>query len=241
MLFCKHGGIITPVTSGQEQSQISRSVMSKEGLLALMELEIFNNYSNSKGYLVIEEKKLIGIKPHLVGDRTVTVAFGDSLQRNDINFYLEESRKSKIIGYLSDEPSEYGMMKDTIIPVEICFEKLLIDANFYYQDIKKCFNENGIELSQQELDSLTIISYQCGKTGKSIYKEMGEIIGKAENQDIDYVRQELEKWAYKQHGSNGSFEARVEVEKNIFFDGDYTVEGGLGDSVIVEPLINYEK
>jgi len=66
-----------PVTSGQEKCVEDNAVtdiseetgggegISKKALRTLMELEILNNYSNKKGYLVIEDGKLIGIKPHL--------------------------------------------------------------------------------------------------------------------------------------------------------------------------------
>lgn len=46
-----------------------------------MELEILNEASRDKGYLVIEDGKLIGIRPHLAGDGYITVGFGDCLQK----------------------------------------------------------------------------------------------------------------------------------------------------------------
>lgn len=59
-----------------------------------MALEVFDDYFRQ--YLVIEDGKLIGIKPHLAGDGFVTVAFGDCLMGNDLDFYLEEFRKMEL-------------------------------------------------------------------------------------------------------------------------------------------------
>lgn len=42
------------------------------------------------------------------------------------------------------------------------------------------------------------------------------------------------------HGRNGNFEFRTNVEMNIYYEGNYDVEGGLSD-IIVEPLEEYEE
>ncbi|MBD5550606.1 MAG: hypothetical protein HDQ96_05435 [Lachnospiraceae bacterium] len=41
-------------------------------------------YSKKKGYWVIEDGKLTGIKPHLAGDGGITVGFGDYLLIDDL-------------------------------------------------------------------------------------------------------------------------------------------------------------
>lgn len=221
ILFCKHGGLVVPVKSGQIPG------ISKRALRALIALEVFDEYSKHKQYLVIEHGKLTGIKPHLAGDGYVTVAFGDCLMGNDLEFYLEEFRKNGIEDELSDKVEDFNDIKDTVIPVDICFKKLLLDVEYYYQDAIKDFQEAGIKLSQNQLDAIVIAKYQCFSIGEKAFEAVKE--GKD--------RETLFKLFLEAHGKNGNYKPRTNVEMNIYFDSDYTVEGELTD-VIVEPLEN---
>lgn len=102
------------------------SMMSKEGLLALMELETFNEYSLNKGYLVIKNNQLIGIKPHLVGDGSITVGFGD---------------------YLTEDDFEH--IKETVISAKVCYEKFLMNVENCYKSLQEQINKGELrELSQ---------------------------------------------------------------------------------------------
>ena len=243
VLFCKHGGLIMPVTSGQENyitdDKLMNSIsdgekISKKALRAVMELEILNEASRDKGYLVIEDGKLIGIRPHLAGDGYITVGFGDCLQKGDIEFYKDAGRVNRISGFLSDKASEYDLMKNTVIPVDICFEKLIHDITPLYEKAKRDFEADGITLSQNQLDAISIIKYQCYTLGDSAYNAVKN------NAD----RQELYEEVLKKHGIKGNFEFRTNVEMNIYYgnnsDESYEVEGGLS-GVIVEPLNEYEE
>lgn len=212
-----------PVTSGQEKSNsVFGKSISYDALRALMELEVLNEFSAD--YLVIEDGKLIGIKPHLAGDNRVTVGFGDCLIDNDIDYYLDAERNKYINGYLSDDINEYSKMKDTVIPVDICFEKLLLDIEPLYQDALNQF-QNQIQLSQNQLDAIAIAKYQCYRLGNDAYDSIIQGKGRADLYDV----------FLKAHGTNGGFESRTTVEMNIYFDANYEVEGGLSN-VIVEPL-----
>lgn len=199
-----------------------------------MELEILNEASRDKGYLVIEDGKLIGIRPHLAGDGYITVGFGDCLQKGDIEFYKDAGRVNRISGFLSDKASEYDLMKNTVIPVDICFEKLIHDITPLYEKAKRDFEADGITLSQNQLDAISIIKYQCYTLGDSAYNAVKN------NAD----RQELYEEVLKKHGIKGNFEFRTNVEMNIYYgnnsDESYEVEGGLS-GVIVEPLNEYEE
>ncbi|MBQ6887087.1 MAG: hypothetical protein IJN54_06205 [Lachnospiraceae bacterium] len=225
MLFCKHGGLIYPVTSGQNFVEVQGEIqgISMKALRALMELEVLNLYSEK--YLVIENGKLIGIKPHLAGDGYITVAFGDCLQGDDLKFYL-----NSISGYLSDDINEYERMKDTVIPVEICFDKLIQDIEPLYQDALVQFQNEGIALSQNQLDAIVIAKYQCYKLGTKAYNAIKD----GEARDVLYDA------FLKAHGENGNFESRTTAEMNIYFDSNYEVEGGMVD-ITVEPLEAYDK
>lgn len=44
----------------------------------------------------------------------------------------------------------------------------------------------------------------------------------------------------KKHGNSGNFDSRTNIEMNIYFDGNYEVDGGLGDIVLVEPFEEFE-
>ena len=243
VLFCKHGGVIMPVTSGEgnyiTDDKLMNSIsdgekISKKALRAVMELEILNEASRDKGYLVIEDGKLIGIRPHLAGDGYITVGFGDCLQKGDIEFYKDAGRVNRISGFLSDKASEYDLMKNTVIPVDICFEKLIHDITPLYEKAKRDFEADGITLSQNQLDAISIIKYQCYTLGDSAYNAVKN------NAD----RQELYEEVLKKHGIKGNFEFRTNVEMNIYYgnnsDESYEVEGGLS-GVIVEPLNEYEE
>ena len=223
VLFCKHGGLIMPVTSGQKIFEEPVSGISKKGLRALMALEVLNEFSSQ--YLVIKDNKLIGIKPHSAGDGYVTVGFGDCLMGNDLNFYLDESRRNRITGYLSDQAGDLGKMKDTVIPVDICFEKLLLDVEPLCQSVFNQFPQAGIILSQEQFDAIVIAKYQCYKLKEPGFKAIKN------GED----RETLYNIFLKAHGENGDFHSRTNVEINIYFGVGYKVDGELID-VIVEPL-----
>lgn len=233
VLFCKHGGIIYPITSGQECIEEAGEVIgiSKNALRALMELEVLNDYS--KGYLVIENGILVGIKPHLVGDGGVTVGFGDRLDDDDLIFYSDPKRSGKINGKLSKNEGDFNNIKDTVIPVDICFEKLIHDTHILYEDAVSDFRNDGVELTQTQVDAIVIAKYQCYSLGKNPFNAIKAGAG----------RDDLYKHFYDAHDKgSGSFNFtfRTTVEMNIYFDGNYYVEGGLKD-IVVEPYENYEK
>ena len=237
VLVCKRGGgLIIPLTSGQDvltnkDALISeKGGISKKALRALMELEILNTYSLDEGYLVIDDGKLIGIKPHLAGDGRVTFGFGDCLQEGDIEFYKDAERNNRISGYLSDKVSEYNLMKDTVIPVDICFEKMIQDITPLYEKARSDFEKEELTLSQNQLDALSIIKYQCYTIGSEAYNAILNNDG----------REKLYEAVLDKHGRNGDFEFRTNVEMNIYYEGNYDVEGGLSD-IIVEPLEEYEE
>lgn len=70
----------------------------------------------------------------------------------------------------------------------------------------------------------------------SIYnKEIFEL-----DKECSLSQNQIDDLVLERHGKNGGFESRTTVEMNIFYDANYKVEGGY-DTVIVEPLENYEK
>jgi len=133
---------------------------------------------------------------------------------------------------LSDKVSEYDNIKDTVIPVDICFEKLIQDVTPLYEKARSNFEADGLILSQNQLDALCIIKYQCYTIGKEAYNA---ILAGSD-------RQTLYNAVLKKHGDNGDFEYRTNIEMNIFFgdgsDESYETNSGLSN-VVVEPLEEY--
>ena len=147
--------------NGSSDYSTGAPYMSKEGMMALMELEVLNEYSLKKGYLVVENGRLIGIKPHLVGDGGITVGFGDYLSKNDLTFYEEK-------GYhLSTQESDFNQIKDSC-----------------YKSLKKQIDDGELrELSQQEMDALMIGKYQTGSLGADVQTKVNANAGKDELKD----------------------------------------------------------
>ena len=237
MLFCRQGGIITALGSGQKEEEEVEEVekISKEALRTIMELEILNAYSNNLGYLVIEDGKLVGIKPHLVGDNGVTVGFGDYLKEEDMKFYLREDIINRIGGEISKEVEDFDSIKDLVIPVDVCYEKLILDTNGFSEDAIADFKGKGMILTQRQLDAIVIAKYQCYTIG---IDAVNEIVRGADREEL------FKLFMLKHENSSGKFDytSRTTVEMNIFFgsdDSDYGVEGGL-TNIEVEPWNNYE-
>lgn len=197
--------------------------MSKEGMMALMELEVLSEYSLNKGYLVVKNGRLIGIKPHLVGDGGITVGFGDYLSEDDLAFYEDK-------GYhLSTQESDFNQIKDVVIPVEVCFEKFLADVDSCYKSLKEQIDDGELrELSQQEMDALMIGKYQTGSLGADVQVKVNANVGKGELKD-EYME------------NRGKYKDRIDIELNIYFDGNYEVAGGLGNTIVVEEWEKYEE
>ena len=194
--------------------------VSQEGLMALMELEIFNEYSLNKGYLVIEDNKLVGIKPHDAGDGKITVGFGDCLDEEDVKFYQAKNIR------LSANKNDMDEIKDIVIPTEICFEKFLLDVEEFYKSLERQVEDGTLRmLSQQEVDALVIIKYQCYSLGE----KARDMVNNNEGRD------KFSSAVKQKHGRNGNFDSRTNTEMNIYYDGNYDVEGGLGDEVIIDP------
>ncbi len=239
-LLCKRGGIITVEWSGQESYEPQEmpepveeevyepqaSGISAEGLKALMELEILNKSSLDDGYLVIENGKLIGIKPHLAGDGLVTVGFGDCLMDNDLQYYTDNMGENA--GFLSDDADEYKEMQDTVIPIDICYRKFIMDVEACIPKVVNDFEAKGVRLSQEQLDAVVIMKYQAGAIGEDAVNAIAE----------GATRDELYDIIIKKHGTNGKFEFRTGVEMNIFFGDGYEVAGGLDD--LAEGCLNVE-
>lgn len=111
-----------------------------------------------------------------------------------------------------------------------CFDKLLRDIEPLYQDALVQFQNEGIALSQNQLDAIVIAKYQCYKLGTKAYNAIKD----GEARDVLYDA------FLKAHGENGNFESRTTAEMNIYFDSNYEVEGGMVD-ITVEPLEAYDK
>ena len=209
--------------NGSSDYSTGAPYMSKEGMMALMELEVLSEYSLKKGYLVVENGRLIGIKPHLVGDGGITVGFGDYLSKDDLTFYEEK-------GYhLSTQESDFNQIKDVVIPVEVCFEKFLADVDSYYKSLKKQIDDGELrELSQQEMDALMIGKYQTGSLGADVQTKVNANAGKDELKD-EYME------------NRAKYKDRIDTELDIYFDGNYEVAGGLGSTIVVDEWEKYEK
>ena len=209
--------------NGSSDYSTGAPYMSKEGMMALMELEVLNEYSLKKGYLVVENGRLIGIKPHLVGDGGITVGFGDYLSKNDLTFYEEK-------GYhLSTQESDFNQIKDVVIPVEVCFEKFLADVDSCYKSLKKQIDDGELrELSQQEMDALMIGKYQTGSLGADVQTKVNANAGKDELKD-EYME------------NRAKYKDRIDTELDIYFDGNYEVAGGLGCTIVVDEWEKHEK
>ncbi len=227
VLFCRRGGLIQAVQSGQKAVEEEVSGISCKALRALMELEVLGPYAINRGYLVIEDDVLIGIRPHLAGDNCVTFGFGDAIQSEEELEYYQSAMGNEVV--LSMDVNDYEKIKDIVIPVEICFEKLIFDTNAMAEKVLSDFSEEGYELSQNQLDAIVIAKYQMGTLENKL---IDTIIGGAERDEL-YVA------FIEKHGGQG-YESRTAVEMNIFFDGNYYVEDGSHD-VIVEPLVEYER
>lgn len=199
--------------NGSSDYSTGAPYMSKEGMMALMELEVLSEYSLNKGYLVVENGRLIGIKPHLVGDGGITVGFGDYLSKDDLTFYEEK-------GYhLSTQESDFNQIKDVVIPVEVCFEKFLADVDSCYKSLKKQIDDGELrELSQQEMDALMIGKYQTGSLGADVQTKVNANAGKDELKD-EYME------------NRAKYKDRIDTELDIYFDGNYEVAGGLGSTI----------
>ena len=118
------------------------------------------------------------------------------------------------------------MGKDIVIPVEVCFEKFLADIEYFHASLESQINRKELRnLTQQEMDAILITKYQCNTLGKTLREQINE----QEGRDVLFD-------AFKErHGKNGNFEKRTNVEMNIYFEGNYKVEGGIGDTIRVEP------
>ncbi|MBD5530654.1 MAG: hypothetical protein HDQ98_00415 [Lachnospiraceae bacterium] len=232
VLFCKRGGLIQAVTSGQnvveEVADEKVEGISCEALCALMELEVLDNYANEHGYLVIENGVLIGIKPHLANDGLVTFGFGDALFSDEELAFYTERLDEKSAELLSRNVSDYERMKNVVIPVEVCFDKLISDTNDAYKAINDYFEGKGYKLSQDEMDALIIARYQIGSLNEHIRSAV----------ENGAERDALYDVVYEAHGGRG-YESRTTVEMNIFFEGNPYVEGGLHETVIVRPFLEY--
>lgn len=223
--------MITPVWSGQVENMktgVPRENVwgvwriSRAGLRALMEIEIVNTTGKRDGYLVIDGQKLTGIKPHKV-DATITFGFGDSLQDDDLAFY---QGKEGITGFISDSPDKIEEMKNTVIPVQVCFDKLVKDTTEWCQVI---FNDLGTHfLTQNQLDAVVIFAYNHGAFPGEVKDAILDGVG----------REELFGIFMRCHGTTYDLSSRAEQEMNIYFDRNYFIEQGLRD-VIVEPLDSY--
>lgn len=182
ILFCKHGGFIYPVTSGQTQTYLKKEnpkSMSKEGKYALMYWEILSKYSLSMGYLVLspEGDKLLAIKPHMVGDRSITLGIGDYITPDDLDFYADRNielhlpaqydevdKNGKPCCYKEETINNaYNKIKDKEIPIEICIEKYKKDLNDAEININNFLVKlSGVSISQRQYDALVIMRYQLG-------------------------------------------------------------------------------
>lgn len=179
MLFCKHGGFIYPVTSGQVYLKENPRSISKEGKYALMYWEILNKYSLSMGYLVLspEGDKLLAIKPHLVGDGSITFGVGDYITPEDVDFYVENGLEDLQLleaydavndkGYSCYNPKTinevYKKYKDKGVSIDICIEKYELDLEEVEYKINNFLDSlTGVSISQRQYDALVIMRYQLG-------------------------------------------------------------------------------
>lgn len=71
--------------------------------------------------------------------------------------------------------------------------------------------------------------YQCNSLGGDIRGAINDYTGRDKLYDL----------IKDAHGKNGDFTSRTNVEMNIYYDGQYEVEGGLKDEVEVEPWNQY--
>lgn len=229
ILFCRRGGLISPITSGQKIEEKVEGI-SREALRALMELEVLGPYAEKHGYLVTENGTLVGIRPHLAGDGYVTFGFGDAIQSGDELKYYQDAMNA--MGYnveLSMSADDYEKIKNIVIPVEICFEKLINDTAKAYTAINNYFEGVGYKLSQNEMDALIIARYQLGSLAPKIRDTVTGEGGREAFYDA----------LLEAHGGSG-YESRTTVEINIFYEGNYYVENGSHD-VIVEPLVDWQR
>lgn len=221
VLFCKHGGLIRPLTSGQN----AIAGISREGLWALMQLEVVGPYADELGYLEIEDGVLKGIRPHLVGDTYVTFGFGDAIQSDDeLRYYQDAMNEMDYNVELSMNVGDYEKIKNIVIPTEICFKKTIMDVEGMYAAITDHFHGMKYKLNQNEIDALIIARYQLGTLGDRVCTAVEN------GADKDALYNIL----LTAHGGQ-AFASRALVETNIFFDGNYDVADGYRD-VIVEPL-----
>ena len=105
-------------------------------------------------------------------------------------------------GKLSDNVEDFNDIKDTVIPVDICFKKLLLDVEYYYQDTIKQFQEVGVKLSQNQIDAIVIAKCQCYKLGGKAF----DAIQKGED------RERLYNIFLNAHGNNGNYESGTKLK-----------------------------
>ena len=150
---------------------------------------------------------LSGVKPHDVGDGSMTSGFGDYLREEDIPYYTDK-------GYnMMQEGKKVGFADDIdFLPINIIVEKYLMDIKGMEDDLKENIKEDGLNVlyySQREFDAFIIAKYQKGLMGRTI------------QQYIINHEPDPEKW-YAELGNNGN-ERRANwmVHEIMFGDGSY--------------------
>lgn len=128
---------------------------SQQGIMALAYCEIINDFARQKGYLVIENNNLIAIRPHNVGDGSVTIGFGHYIQGDDERKKYKE--KYGIVTTMTD-----AQLSHIQIPIEECVRIYKEDYKYHVGKVNINLRDEETILTQNEFDALVIMRYNMG-------------------------------------------------------------------------------
>jgi RHS repeat-associated protein len=182
--------------------------LSQKGLHSLQLQELVNNYSLSMDYLVLDhDNNLVGIRPHNVGDGSITVGFGHFIQRNEWSHYTEK--------YGITQNMNNSELNKIVIPVEDALNILKNDIQKHVSKVSDFLVDESINVTQNEFDSLVIYRYNKGNIGAVLN------LLRDGNRDRDIWYQSMVN-ADNNRKFETSLNERRKWQNDIFFDNNYS-------------------
>jgi len=188
-------------------SQFNYTV-SQEGIHALQMQELVNNYSISMDYLVLDDNNnLIGVRPHNVGDGSITVGFGHYIQSDEWTYYEDN--------YGITKNMTNSELKNIVMPVNDALDIFKADVQEHTNEVKEFLVDAGVDITQNEFDALVIYRFNKGNIGAVLN------LLREGNRD-----RQLWYDTMVNADNNGKFEKSLNERRNwqndIFFDKNYS-------------------
>ena len=166
MLFCRHGGIITPVTSGQNSD-----IVIPELTISVQYFEFLLTYEMGEDWQSSDEWRYA----HDLGDGVITIAAGVVLRDRDGNYLLGKDVYDKYM-----EMAKNG----ELITEEQAREITEMRLEKYIDEVNEKAKESEWILSQNQFDALVDMTWNLG-SGSLKYNASNLIAtGNLSNEDI---------------------------------------------------------